>query len=86
MSSDQDEADFQELIRGVWGEYLGQSDLSPEDDFFERGGHSLLALTSNGKLEHLLQIDIPLRTIFDHPVLADFAAAVRNIAQQAKLS
>jgi hypothetical protein len=79
MLSEPDAADCQQLIQGLWAESLGRPSIAPEDNFFECGGHSLLALIANGRLEHLLQVDIPLRTIFDHPVLADFAVAVAGL-------
>lgn len=39
------------LLLGLVREVLGQTDVGPDDNFFEVGGHSLLAVSLLGKLE-----------------------------------
>jgi acyl carrier protein len=79
MNSDVKAEACSELVQKLWEEAFARSDISKEDNFFDLGGHSLIALTVSGRLEYLLNIEVPLRTIFDHPVLADYSEAVRRL-------
>ncbi|WP_340375305.1 amino acid adenylation domain-containing protein [Streptomyces sp. SS7] len=70
-------ADFtdpaQALLARAWQEVLGHARFSPDSHFFEVGGHSLLAAQLAARLEPHLDGRPPLRTFFQHPVLADQA-------------
>jgi hypothetical protein len=48
------------------------------DNFFELGGHSLLATRLLAKLRGIGQSDLPLRTLFEHPILEDQALAIEE--------
>src|SRR5690606_26860206 len=50
--------------------------ISRSDDFFAIGGHSFAATRAIGRLRQQLGRDIPLRLLFEHPVLADLATAI----------
>jgi len=63
-------------IAHVWGELLSAPQVGLHDDFFALGGHSLLAIRCVSQLRTILQTDLPLRTIFEAPVLQDLAAAL----------
>ncbi|HEY0553172.1 MAG TPA: amino acid adenylation domain-containing protein, partial [Thermoanaerobaculia bacterium] len=64
----------EELIAGIWGELLGLPRVSRSADFFALGGHSLLATQVATRLRHALGIEVPVRTLFQAPILADLAA------------
>ena len=66
----------EELVAGIWAQVLGRESVSLSEDFFEAGGHSLLATRVMAQLRQILGVDLPLRTLFDHSRLADFAQAV----------
>ncbi|HET9379948.1 MAG TPA: amino acid adenylation domain-containing protein [Streptomyces sp.] len=61
-------------IAQVWCDVLGIDRAGVHDDFFALGGHSLLASRVAARLRARLGIDLPVRTVFRHPVLADLAA------------
>jgi acyl carrier protein len=50
------------------------------DDFFAMGGHSLAASRLTAALRDDLQVELPLQQIYEHPVLADLAAAIDRLA------
>ncbi|HEX8338906.1 MAG TPA: amino acid adenylation domain-containing protein, partial [Pyrinomonadaceae bacterium] len=66
----------EELLAGMWAELLGLERVGAGDNFFELGGHSLLATQVVSRLSDIFKVDIPLRTLFESPVVASFAEAV----------
>ncbi|MEJ2419270.1 MAG: condensation domain-containing protein, partial [Exilibacterium sp.] len=69
----------------IWAELLG---LRPEvvsltADFFTLGGHSLLATTLANRIKQDLSTDIPIRSIFEHPRLAQIAQQVNEAQRKA---
>ncbi|RSN34594.1 non-ribosomal peptide synthetase [Amycolatopsis sp. WAC 01416] len=64
------------LVARVWGDVLGNADISADDDFFAVGGHSFAAVRVAGRLGETLRRDVAVRTVFEHPVLADLAAVL----------
>ncbi|MFC4045847.1 amino acid adenylation domain-containing protein [Dactylosporangium siamense] len=59
--------DTERRLCTVFGEVLGVPGYGVEDDFFDRGGHSLIAMRLLGRLRTELGADLPLRALFDAP-------------------
>ena len=53
------------LLQGIWNELLGTSDVGVGDNFFERGGHSLLALSMVSRVELACGKRLPLLRVGD---------------------
>ncbi|GCF07285.1 hypothetical protein KDI_08490 [Dictyobacter arantiisoli] len=70
----------EEIVVDLWKDILGLETISVYDNFFEIGGHSLLATRLLSHLRQLLQLDVPLRDLFEKPVLADFALHLQSFA------
>ncbi|MCW5625025.1 MAG: amino acid adenylation domain-containing protein, partial [Burkholderiales bacterium] len=60
----------------LWSGLLPQKVRDTGDDFFALGGHSLLAARMIARLRAGFGVDIPLRTVFEHPTLGAFATQV----------
>ncbi|WP_157679501.1 non-ribosomal peptide synthetase [Methylovulum psychrotolerans] len=71
------------LIAGLWQELLHLGQVGRHDQFFELGGHSLLAVQLVARLRQTLGVEVPLREVFAHPVLAEFALSVGQTAHSA---
>ncbi len=68
--------EVEELLAGIWAEVLKREQVGVEDNFFELGGHSLLATQMILRLRQIFHRDIPLRAVFESPVLKDLAAHI----------
>ena len=66
----------EEILAAVWSDLLGGGRPGPEDDFFSLGGHSLLAARLAARVGELFGVELPIRAVFDAPVLADLAARI----------
>jgi amino acid adenylation domain-containing protein len=66
----------EEKLAALWQRLLGLPAVSVHDNFFDVGGHSLLATRLIAAIREEMNVEIPVREIFEHPVLADQALAL----------
>jgi len=66
-----------ELLR-LWQRLFGRSDIGREDNFFDLGGHSLMAARFVAEVERLLKHRIPLALLFRAPTVASLARLLRD--------
>jgi len=64
------------VVAGVWAPVLGIESPSVDDNFFDVGGHSLLALQLIHDLNVALGLNLPVRLIFTDPTIAGIARAI----------
>ncbi len=63
----------EEAVAGIWAEVLRCDRVGTQDNFFDLGGHSLLATQVISRIRRALNIDLPLRTLFESPTVASLA-------------
>jgi len=76
--------EFELVVAEIWQKLLGIKRVGTQDDFFEAGGHSLLAAQVMSRLFKRYGIDVPLRTIFEAKTLGAFAERVEDIVRAAE--
>jgi acyl carrier protein len=66
----------EQTIAAIWADILHIEHVGRNDNFFERGGHSLMAVRTINRLTSVFAMDVSLRSLFARPVLADQAAYI----------
>jgi amino acid adenylation domain-containing protein len=75
------ETPLHEQIVETWKGVLGRDGFGIDANFFNIGGHSLMATQVVSRLADILDIDIPLRLMFELPTIRDFAEGVERLRQ-----
>jgi len=70
--------DIELQLVGIFERLLGIAPIGTHDDFFARGGHSLLALRLMSEVERTFARSVPLRVLFETPSVVGLAAALRS--------
>jgi amino acid adenylation domain-containing protein len=68
----------EEAVAAAWADILGVERVGRHDNFFELGGHSLLATTVIGAVRRRFGIGASLRSVFEAPTVASFAARLES--------
>jgi hypothetical protein len=70
------QSDTQIKLSGLWHGLLKDQEVGLEHDFFNCGGHSLLAMQLSSRIRDEFDVDVSVQLIFDHSVLAQQAAQI----------
>lgn len=80
-SSIQEELNSTErLVIEIWQELLSLESIGIDDNFFDIGGHSLLAIQAINIISKKLQITIPLRVLFSKPTARLFSDQIEQLS------
>jgi amino acid adenylation domain-containing protein len=63
-------------VAQIWSEILGVPNVGRDDCFFDLGGHSLLATRVLWCVRDIFGVDLPLRSIFDRPTVAELSCSI----------
>src|SRR5215472_17111229 len=69
---------YEEVLVGLWSEVLQKSPIGIDESFFALGGHSLLATQLISRVRSAFSIELPLRSLFEHPTVAELAREVER--------
>jgi acyl carrier protein len=69
-------------VANSWSQVLGIQLVGLHDNFFALGGHSLLAMQVTTRLQSTLHVDVPIRSFFEAPTLAQLTEAITHLQVQ----
>ncbi|HWF05181.1 MAG TPA: amino acid adenylation domain-containing protein, partial [Candidatus Angelobacter sp.] len=70
---------IEEALAEIWSEVLKVKRPGITDNFFEAGGHSLLAVQLISRVREVLHIDLPVRQLFERPTIETMAHYISNL-------
>jgi amino acid adenylation domain-containing protein len=70
---------IEEALAEICADLLGVERVGVGDSFFELGGHSLLATQLISRVQEELGVQMPLRTVFEHPRVAELAERIERL-------
>ncbi|TWT37768.1 Chondramide synthase cmdD [Posidoniimonas corsicana] len=70
--------EHERLVAEVWEQLLGVSPVGAEDDFFDLGGHSMLAVQVMAEIEARSGVAPPLAALFQEPTVENLARLLSN--------
>ncbi len=71
--------DLERTIAEVWQAVFGIERIGLQDNFFELGGHSLLGVQLISRLRDRLQVELPVRSLFENPTVAGIARVIDEL-------
>jgi len=72
---------LEEILAGIWVEVLDIERLGVHDHFLDVGGDSMIAARLVSRVRQELRLELPQRSLFDAPTVADQAAVIEELLQ-----
>jgi len=72
---------IEDVLGTIWADTLGLDRVGINDDFFSLGGHSLLVARIVARVREALQVELPMRTLFESSSVAALAVEVERLRQ-----
>ncbi|AMJ66077.1 non-ribosomal peptide synthetase [Hymenobacter sp. PAMC 26628] len=69
--------DVEKMVAAIWAPLLGLEKVGVYDDFFDLGGHSLIAVQAMAQLAQETGKRLPLAALFEHPTVEKIASMLQ---------
>jgi amino acid adenylation domain-containing protein len=70
---------IESVLLETWQAVLGRSGFGVRNNFFDLGGHSLLATQIASRISATFRVDLPVRSLFEHPTIEALASVVGRL-------
>lgn len=74
-----------ELLK-IWEDVLEVTPIGVTDDYFQLGGHSMLAVTMMSKIKDVFEKNYAISVLFEHPTIEKLAKIIRQEEQDTEVS
>jgi amino acid adenylation domain-containing protein len=71
--------EIEEILAGIWQELLGVNRIGIDENFFDIGGNSLIALRLMHRINDNFQVNLPVRQLFETPSVSELASSVETV-------
>jgi phthiocerol/phenolphthiocerol synthesis type-I polyketide synthase E len=71
--------ELEATVARIWGDLLGVGRIGVEDEFFELGGNSLVAVQLIGRIRAATGVRLPMQALFETPTVAGMAELVERL-------
>jgi amino acid adenylation domain-containing protein len=68
----------EEVLVGIWEQLLPVKRIGVNDNFFEKGGHSLMATQVVSRVREVMEVEVALRKLFERPTVRGLAESVEE--------
>jgi acyl carrier protein len=68
----------QERLAAIWRTLLKVEKIGITDNFFELGGHSLMVMQVVARIRRELEVEVPIKTLFEDPTIEGLAKEVEE--------
>jgi acyl carrier protein/NAD(P)-dependent dehydrogenase (short-subunit alcohol dehydrogenase family) len=68
--------ELEQVVTSIWRELFGIERIGLEDNFFDLGGNSLLAIQLMAQLRQTFGLELPLNNLFEAPTVAGLATRI----------
>ncbi|WP_132945411.1 non-ribosomal peptide synthetase [Tumebacillus sp. BK434] len=75
--------EVESTLAWIFSLLLGAPQVGITDNFFDLGGHSLLAIQAVARISDILQVQLDLRTLFEHPTVERLAQQIERMERKA---
>ena len=72
-------------LAAIWEEVLVRTPIGVNHDFFTLGGHSLMVTQVISRINITFAIDLPIRTLFERPTIAELAEQITLVQSAQRL-
>ncbi|YAF98104.1 MAG: amino acid adenylation domain-containing protein [Nodularia sp. CChRGM 3473] len=69
----------EEIVVDIWMQILKREHIGIYDNFFDLGGHSLLATQVISRLREAFKVELPLRSLFEAPTVAQLVEHIEKM-------
>ncbi|HDR7891112.1 hypothetical protein COL24_30190 [Bacillus toyonensis] len=74
-----DYRNIEDIVKGMWLEAFKKNEISTQEDFFDLGGHSLMAAQLVTKMRETFKVNISLLTFFDNSSIESLAERIYQL-------
>ncbi len=76
----QPRTDTEKALAAIWKQLLNVQHVSIDDDFFELGAQSLMAIRAVSRIRDAFGVDLSLRSLFERPTVAGLAEVIDGLS------